>query len=199
MDKKDSKFRLYLFRKLGEAVDATRMMWMTEFELSHDTDTDTEDTMDGSYSTEGSTSTTATATAKMAYGDTFADEVEDATVDKTPYEMWEIESKIEGTGENAGRFKAKYFQGKFNKFTLKGETGGVDEYELEYGVNGRFQRGYATIPDEVEQKLDANGYKFHNTTADDPATENLESIPQPKVNSSSSSTSTSNSTSTSDK
>ena len=32
MDKKDSKFRLYLFRKLGEAVDATRMMWMTEFE-----------------------------------------------------------------------------------------------------------------------------------------------------------------------
>ena len=189
MDKKDSKFRLYLFRKLGEAVDATRMMWMTEFELSHETDTDTEDTMDGSYSTEGSTSTTATATAKMAYGDTFADEVEDATVDKTPYEMWEIESKIEGTGENAGRFKAKYFQGKFNKFTLKGETGGVDEYELEYGVNGRFQRGYATIPQVVVDQLAKVGYRFHDTVKSDFADDGLATIPQPTVSTSTTSAS----------
>lgn len=45
MNPKKSKDRLYLFRRLGEAVDADRMMFMTEFELSHETDTDSEDTM----------------------------------------------------------------------------------------------------------------------------------------------------------
>lgn len=192
MDKKNSKDRLYLFRKLGEAVDANRLMWMTEFELSHETDNDSEDTMDGSYTTEGAVESTATATAKMVYGDPFADEVEDAVVDKTAYEMWEVESLIKGTGNDSNKCKAKYFQGKFNKFTLKGEAGGVDEYELEYGVWGRFQRGYATIPENVYSKLENAGYKFHNTTKDDPAKDGLASIPQPT-------TSTSNTGTTSDK
>lgn len=190
MNPKKSKDRLYLFRRLGEAVDADRMMFMTEFELSHETDTDSEDTMDGSFSTDGATKSTATATAKMVYGDPFADEIEDAVVDKTAYEMWEIESKIEGTGGDSGKYKAKYFQGKFNKFTLKGESGGNDEYELEYGVWGRYQRGYASIPNQIEKELEENGYKFHNTTADDPANDGLaDNIPQSKVSSTTSSTS----------
>lgn len=190
MNPKKSKDRLYLFRRLGEAVDADRMMFMTEFELSHETDTDSEDTMDGSFSTDGATESTATATAKMVYGDPFADEIEDAVVDKIAYEMWEIESKIEGTGGDSGKYKAKYFQGKFNKFTLKGESGGNDEYELEYGVWERYQRGYASIPNQIEKELEENGYKFHNTTADDPANDGLaDNIPQPKVSGTTSSTS----------
>ncbi|MDA3754957.1 phage major tail protein, TP901-1 family, partial [Staphylococcus aureus] len=62
-----------------------------------------------------------------------------------------------------------------------------DEYEYEYGVNGRFQRGFATLPEAVTKKLKAAGYRFHDTTKEDALTgEELTAIPQPKVDSPSS-------------
>ena len=48
--------------------------------------------------------------------------------------------------------KQKYFQGFHNKFELKAEANGIDEYEYEYGVNGRFQRGFATLPEAVTKE-----------------------------------------------
>ncbi|SAN69752.1 phage major tail protein%2C TP901-1 family%3B phi 11 orf39 [Staphylococcus aureus] len=57
--------------------------------------------------------------------------------------------------------------------------------EYEYGVNGRFQRGFATLPEAVTKKLKATGYRFHDTTKADALTgEDLTAIPQPKVDSS---------------
>ncbi|YBM75370.1 hypothetical protein ACA495_09585 [Staphylococcus aureus] len=83
------------------------------------------------------------------------------------------------------KFKAKYFQGFHNKFELKAEANGIDEYEYEYGVNGRFQRGFATLPEAVTKKLKATGYRFHDTTKADALTgEDLTAIHQPKVDSS---------------
>lgn len=40
---KDSKDRIYLFRKCGQKVDATKMMFMTEFENELENDFDIED------------------------------------------------------------------------------------------------------------------------------------------------------------
>ncbi len=59
-----------------------KCFFLTEYGLSHEADTDTEDTMDGSYNTGGSVESTMSGTAKMFYGDDFADEIEDAVVDK---------------------------------------------------------------------------------------------------------------------
>ena len=70
--------------------------FLTEYGLSHEADTDTEDTMDGSYNTGGSVESTMSGTAKMFYGDDFADEIEDAVVDRVLYEAWEVESRIPG-------------------------------------------------------------------------------------------------------
>lgn len=179
---KDSNDRIVLFRKAGEKVDATKMLFLTEYGLSHEADTDSEKTMDGSYNTGGSVESTMSGTAKMSYNDGFADEIEDAVVDRVLYEAWEIESRIPGTNENATKFKAKYFQGFHNKFELKGEADGVDEYEYEYGINGRFQRGFATLPKKVTEKLKAAGYRFHDTTKEDALTdEEMKAIPQPRV------------------
>lgn len=182
---KNSNDRIILFRKAGEKVDATKMLFLTEYGLSHEADTDTEDTMDGSYNTGGSVESTMSGTAKMFYGDDFADEIEDAVVDRVLYEAWEVESRIPSKNGDATKFKAKYFQGFHNKFELKAEANGIDEYEYEYGVNGRFQRGFATLPEAVTKKLKATGYRFHDTTKADALTgEDLTAIPQPKVDSS---------------
>ncbi|MGW7931877.1 phage major tail protein, TP901-1 family [Staphylococcus xylosus] len=183
MKMKHGNERLILFRKLGQKIDASKLLYLTEYGLSHEADSDTENTMDGSYTTGGSVESSLSGTAKLAYGDTFADEIEDAVVDRIAYEAWEIESKIPGTGENANKFKAKYFQGYHNKFELKAEVDGVDEYEYEYAVSGRFQRGYATLPETVTKKINASGYRFHNTTKDDPADDGLATIPQPQADS----------------
>ncbi|EGQ2729194.1 phage major tail protein, TP901-1 family [Staphylococcus pseudintermedius] len=181
MAKKDSKDRLFLFRIAGQKVDAKKMMFLTEYGVSLEADSENEDTMDDSYSTGGSLENTISATAKMDYRDSFADEVEDAVRDGIIYEAWEIESKVEGKGVNAGKFKAKYYQGKFKKFESKGEVKGVDEYETEFNVFGKYQRGFATIPETIKTKLELAGYRFHNTTKDDPATEVTQNIPQPTV------------------
>ncbi|HEC2173978.1 TPA: phage major tail protein, TP901-1 family [Staphylococcus delphini] len=184
MAKKDSKDRLFLFRVAGQKVDAKKMMFLTEYSVSLEADSENEDTMDDSYSTGGSLENTISATAKMDYRDSFADEVEDAVRDGIIYEAWEIESKVEGKGENEGKFKAKYYQGKFKKFESKGEVKGVDEYETEFNVFGKYQRGFATIPETIKTKLELAGYRFHNTTKEDPATEVTQNIPQPTVDSS---------------
>lgn len=182
---KDSKDRLYLFRKCGERVNATKMMFMTEFENELENDFDIEETMDGSYTSDGKLENTLSATAKANYTDPLCDEFEDAVRDKVAYEAWEIESKIAGKNENQGKFKAKYHQGRFKKFKRKGENGSVEEYEVEFAVHDKYQRGYATIPEEVTQKLAKVGYKFHDTTKEDYANDGLapKIIPQPVVNS----------------
>lgn len=173
---------LLLFRECGKKVDATKLMFGKEFSLSHEVDSDTEDTFDGKFETGGSSESTLSYTAKMSRKDQFADEVEDATLDKLAYEGWIIDSKYPGEDENKDKFKARYFQGYFKKFELKGEVGGINEYETELKVFDRMKRGFATIPEEVQTVLSKIGYRFHNTTKDDPANDGLAPIPQPVVN-----------------
>lgn len=170
---------LLLFRICGKAVDATKLMFGKEFSLSHEVDSDSEDTFDGKFETGGSSESTLSYTAKMSRKDVFADEVEDATLDKLAYEGWLIDSKVPGDGKNKEKYKARYFQGYFKKFEMKGEVGGINEYETEFKVFARMQRGYATIPETVKTALDQIGYKFHDTVKSDAAKDGLASIPQP--------------------
>lgn len=170
---------LLLFRVCGQKVDAKKMMFGKEFSFGHEVDGDTEDTFDGSFATGGSSETTLSYTAKMSRKDKFSEEVEDATLDKVAYEGWIVDSQVVGENENANKYKARYFQGHFKKFEMKGEVGGINEYETEFKVYSRMQRGYATLPSDVKTVLDKMGYKFHDTVASDPATDGLAKIPQP--------------------
>ncbi|WP_218696839.1 phage major tail protein, TP901-1 family [Mammaliicoccus sciuri] len=172
---------LLLFRVCGKKVDATKLMFGKEFSFGHEVDSDKEDTFDGAFETGGSSESTFSYTAKMSRKDKFADEVEDATLDKVAYECWIIDSKNPGENQDKDKYKARYFQGYFKKFEMKGEVGGINEYETELKVFARMQRGFATIPDTVKDALDKIGYKFHDTVKSDPATDGLASIPQPVV------------------
>ncbi|WP_256083398.1 phage tail tube protein, partial [Staphylococcus aureus] len=107
--------------------------------LSHEAYTDTENTMDGSYNTGGSVESTMSGTAKIFYDDDFADEIEDAVLDRVLYEAWEVESRIPGKNGEATKFKAKYFQGFHNKFELKAEANGQSIQKNLYNAKGNLE------------------------------------------------------------
>ncbi|TJY13997.1 phage major tail protein, TP901-1 family [Staphylococcus chromogenes] len=165
---------LFLIRKLGDAKDANKVMWITELERETERDSDTEATVDGSVASGGSLESTVSGTAYMDNNDPLSDEIEDATEDGTPYETWVINKKVKNA---QGKYKAEYRQGYWNSITRTNEADSIAEFEWEYGVYGKKQRGFATLPPAIEANKAA--YGFHDTIAADPADDGLADIPQP--------------------
>ncbi|MEJ7218747.1 phage major tail protein, TP901-1 family [Staphylococcus gallinarum] len=165
---------LVLVRKAGEAVDADKVMWLTEIERETERDSDSEATMDGSVNSGGSTESTVSLKSYMDVDDTLCDDIEDATEDATPYETWVINKKVKN---DEGKYKAEYRQGTWNSITRTNEADSIAEFETEFGVFGKKQRGWATLPKVIEENKTA--YGFHDTVASDPADDGLVDIPQP--------------------
>ena len=170
---------LALVRKLGDATEANKIMWITELERETERDSDQEATIDGSVSSGGTLESTVTSTSDMAVEDQLSDEIEDAAEDGTAYELWIINKKVQNSD---GKYKAEYRQGHFNSITRTNEADSIAEFETEFGVFAKKQRGFASLPEIVEQNKTA--YGFHDTTAEDPADDGLadlpdENIPQP--------------------
>lgn len=165
---------LFLIRKLGDAKDANKVMWITELERETERDSDTEATVDGSVASGGSLESTVSGTAYMDNNDPLSDEIEDATEDGTAYETWVINKKVKNA---QGKYKAEYRQGYWNSITRTNEADSIAEFEWEYGVYGKKQRGFATLPAAIEANKAA--YGFHDTVASDPADDGLADIPQP--------------------
>lgn len=173
---------LALVRKLGEATEANKIMWVTELERETERDSDQEATVDGSVSSGGTLESTVTITSYMDVEDELSDEIEDAAEEGTAYELWIINKRVKGTGDNEGKYKAEYRQGTWNSITRTNEADSIAEFESEFGVYAKKQRGFASLPEIVEQNKTA--YGFHDTTANDPADDGLadlpdENIPQP--------------------
>lgn len=176
---KQGSDELALVRKLGDATEADKIMWITELERETERDTDNEATVDGSVSSGGTRESTVTITSYMDVDDELSDEIEDAAEDAEPYELWIINKRVQN---EEGKYKAEYRQGHFNSITRTNEADSIAEFETEFGVYAKKQRGFASLPEIVEQNKAA--YGFHDTTADDPANDGLadlpdEDIPQP--------------------
>ena len=111
----------------------------------------------------------------MDQKDTLCDEIEDATEDDTPYELWVINKRVQNS---EGKYKAEYRQGYWNNITRTNEADGIAEFETEYRTYLKKVRGWATLPQAIEENKAA--YGFHDTVASDPADDGLaDSIPQP--------------------
>lgn len=168
---------LALVRKAGEAVEANKIMWITELERETERDSDHEATIDGSVSSGGTLESTVTITSYMDVDDELSDEIEDAAEDGEAYELWVINKKVQGTGENKGKYKAEYRQGTWNSITRTNEADSIAEFESEFSVYAKKQRGWASLPEIIEQNKIA--YGFHDTTKEDAADDGLVAIPQP--------------------
>ncbi|MDW4457566.1 phage major tail protein, TP901-1 family [Staphylococcus saprophyticus] len=165
---------LALVRKAGEAVEANKIMWITELERETERDSDQEATIDGSVSSGGTLESTVTITSYMDVEDELSDEIEDAAEDGTAYELWVINKKVQN---EEGQYKAEYRQGTWNSITRTNEADSIAEFESEFSVYAKKVRGYATLPEIIENNKAA--YGFHDTVAEDAADDGLVAIPQP--------------------
>lgn len=174
MPTKQGTDELVLIRKVGDRKDANKVMLVTELERETEKDRDTEATFDGSVNSGGTLESTVTINCYMDQKDTLCDEIEDATEDDTPYELWVINKRV----------KMKMVNIKLNIDKVIGTVSLVlmkQTVSLNLKQNLAFilkQRGYATLPQAIEANKAA--YGFHDTIAADPADDGLaESIPQP--------------------
>ncbi|CCI60103.1 phage major tail protein [Staphylococcus equorum subsp. equorum Mu2] len=156
---------LALVRKLGDATEAYKIMWITELERETERDSDQEATIDGTVTSGGTLESTVTITSYMDVDDELSDEIEDAAEDGTEYELWILNKKVQN---ESGKYKAEYRQGQWASITRTNEADAIAEFESEFTVKGKKVRGYATLPTVIEENKTA--YGFHDTTKDDPAT-----------------------------
>ena len=75
-------------------------------------------------------------------------------------EVWEINTAIEGTGENAGKYESCYYNGYITEFELTANAEDFTEYSLTVGVFGEPKDGYATL---TQEQLEADQYVFKDT------------------------------------
>ena len=131
MPTKQGTDELVLIRKVGDRKDANKVMLVTELERETEKDRDTEATFDGSVNSGGTLESTVTINCYMDQKDTLCDEIEDATEDDTPYELWVINKRVRNED---GKYKAEYRQGYWNSITRTNEADGIAEFETEFGV-----------------------------------------------------------------
>ena len=155
MPTKQGTDELVLIRKVGDRKDANKVMLVTELERETEKDRDTEATFDGSVNSGGTLESTVTINCYMDQKDTLCDEIEDATEDDTPYELWVINKRVRNED---GKYKAEYRQGYWNSITRTNEADGIAEFETEFGVYLKKQRGYATLPQAIEENKAAYGF-----------------------------------------
>lgn len=156
---------VYLFRILKNAAtkNAVTMAFTTENERSKSKDSDSVATKDGAIVIPGEVETEISATAILAKGDDLSEQLEDAMDNNELIEIWEANLE-ESVGENANKFKGRYFQGYLTEFTLSSSAEDHAEYECTFAINGKGVKATSGITVSAEQQEVAN-YVFADTTS----------------------------------
>ena len=143
----------YLYRKHSTAAtaDATAIAFTTENERTKSKDADSTATKDGPIVTPGAAEVEITATSFLQVGDTFIDTLEAAFDADELMEIWEVNLAEPGETENAGKFKAKYFQGYITEMGKTSNAEDFVEISLTFAVNGVGADGYATVTAEQQE------------------------------------------------
>lgn len=144
---------VYLYRILNKAAtsDGTIMAFTTENGRTKTKDAESMATKDGSIRTPGVSEVEITATSILSKGDIMLDQLEEAHDKDQLVEIWEVNLEEEGTEANAGKFKAKYFQGYLIELEITSNAEEFTEVSLTFGINGNGVDGYATVTDQQQE------------------------------------------------
>ena len=155
---------------LGEDWDPASVTNMDDFEAllkklvdngrTKSKDADTTATKDGTIRTPGTAEVEITATSILAKGDEMVDKLEQALDNDSLLEIWEVNLAEEGTTENVGKFKAKYFQGYLTELEVTSNAEDNVEVSLTFGINGNGQDGWATV---TAKQQEIASYVFTDT------------------------------------
>lgn len=153
---------ILLFRLLEDATEesAKKLAFQTEHENTKSKDGDSVATKDGPIRTPGALEFDFSCTSILAKGDEYVDKLEEALDDDKIIEIWEINRAEKGTGENADKYKATYYQGYVTSFGKNPNSEDSVELSLEFGINGKGAKGYATLTAEQEEVVQ---YVFKDT------------------------------------
>lgn len=144
---------VYLYRILEDAAtdNATAIAFTTENGRTKSKDADSTATKDGSIRTPGVAEVEITATSLLAKGDTMLTDLEDALDNDKIVEIWEVNLEEEGTSDDVGKYKAKYFQGYLTEMEITSNAEDYTEVSLTFGINGNGADGYATVSEEQQE------------------------------------------------
>ena len=145
---------MYLYRILAESAttDASGVAFTTENSRSKSRDSDAVATKDGTIRVPGEVETEIGTTALFASeNDEMISKLEKAIDDGDKVEIWEANLDKPGTGENSGKFAAKYFQGYVTSFELSSSSEDHAEASLDFGIEGSGVDGYATVTEEQQE------------------------------------------------
>lgn len=153
---------VYLYRVRSEQAknDATALAFTTENGRTKSKDADTTATKDGTIRTPGTAEVEITANSILAKGDEMVDKLEQALDNDSLLEIWEVNLAEEGTTENVGKFKAKYFQGYLTELEVTSNAEDNVEVSLTFGINGNGKDGWATV---TAQQQEIASYVFTDT------------------------------------
>uniref|UniRef100_UPI0022E89729 phage major tail protein, TP901-1 family n=1 Tax=Enterococcus faecalis TaxID=1351 RepID=UPI0022E89729 len=91
------------------------------------------------------------ATSILSVGDPYVDQLEEALDNDDIIEIWEINKAEKGTGDNADKYKATYYQGYVTSF---GKSPNAED-------TGKGAKGFATLTADQEEVVQ---YVFKDTT-----------------------------------
>lgn len=154
---------ILLYRRLSQAGNevAWKMAFQTEHENSITRDSDAVVTKDGTVQSLKPVSYDFTATSLVGKGDAHVDEMRKAMLDGELIELWEINRVEKGTGPDANKFKATYYQAYIAEYTPTANAEDNVELSMSFAINGVGQDGYATLTAEQEEVVQ---YEFSDTT-----------------------------------
>lgn len=163
MEAVQGKKLIYLYRILENAGtdEGTALAFTTENGRTKSKDADSTATKDGTIRTPGTSEVEITATSILAKGDTLLSSLETALDEDKIIEVWEVNLMEPGTESDAGKYKAKYFQGYLTEFEITADAEDFVEVSLTFGINGNGADGYATVTD-TQQEIAT--YKWTDTT-----------------------------------
>lgn len=144
---------IYLFRVAGDSAkeDATVVAFQTEGERDIQKDADSTATKSGSIRTPSVAEIEITNTSVLAKGDKLIDKLEEAMLSNQLIECWEVNLDEPGTGVEANKYKAKYYQGYITELDITVNAEDAAEVEITYGANGNGASGYATVSDDQKE------------------------------------------------
>ena len=154
---------ILLFRLLKKSKEeaAWKLGFQTEHENTKTKDSDSVATKDGPIRIPGSLVIDFSATSILSVGDPYVDQLEEALDNDDIIEIWEINKAEKGTRDNADKYKATYYQGYVTSFGKSPNAEDTVEVSLEFGINGKGAKGFATLTADQEEVVQ---YVFKDTT-----------------------------------
>lgn len=153
---------ILLVRRLDEATTkaAAKPLFQIEHSISYERSLDATQTKDGAVNSDGGLEVTLSLTGLASKDDT-NEYMKQAVKDGQKMEFWSVDLSQPGTGNDKGKYKAEYMQGKVASWEVPYNVEDLVEISTEANIDGVPQEGYATVDQSVIEKAQ---YAFADTT-----------------------------------